>query len=280
MIQLKNFLNYTLFDFGENALKVSELLLLALFIIVIILVIKAIKKAIFSTSKLDFSRKNSLFSLTKYVIVVLAIIFGLQIIGFNLSILMAGSAALLVGVGFGLQNLFSDFTSGIILLLDSTIKVNDVIEIDGLVGKVQEINLRTTTVLTREDIYIIIPNTDLTKNQLVNWTYSSISSRFEIKVGVDYSSDVQLVMRLMKEASDHPSVLKKPESFVRFSDYGDSSLDFTLLFWTDEVFRIETIKSEIRIKLFELFSKHKVQIPFPQRVIHVKKEEKTPLTEQ
>ncbi|MBW6483324.1 MAG: mechanosensitive ion channel [Vicingaceae bacterium] len=225
------------------------------------------------------SRKNSLFSLTKYVIIVLSIIFGLQIIGFNLSILMAGSAALLVGVGFGLQNLFSDFTSGIILLLDSTIKVNDVIEVGNLVGKVQEINLRTTTVLTREDIYIIIPNTDLTKNQLVNWTYSSISSRFEIKVGVDYSSDVQLVMRLMKEASNHPSVLKNPESFVRFSDYGDSSLDFTLLFWTDKVFRIETIKSDIRIKLFELFSEHKVQIPFPQRVIHVKKEEKDSLTE-
>jgi small-conductance mechanosensitive channel len=183
---------------------------------------------------------------------------------------MAGSAALLVGVGFGLQNLFSDFTSGIILLLDSTIKVNDVIEIDGLVGKVKEINLRTTTVLTRDDIYIIIPNTDLTKNQLVNWTYSSISSRFEIKVGVDYSSDVQLVMRLMKEASNHPNVLKNPESFVRFSDYGDSSLDFTLLFWSEDVFRIETIKSDIRIKLFELFKEHQIQIPFPQRVVHMK----------
>ena len=280
MFSIKEFLNYSLFDIGEHALKVTELLLLSLFIIIVTVVVKLIKKAIFSTTKLDISRKNSLFSLTKYIIIVLAIIFGLQIVGFNLSILMAGSAALLVGVGFGLQNLFSDFTSGIILLLDSTIKVNDVIEIDGLVGKVQEINLRTTTVLTREDIYIIIPNTDLTKNQLVNWTYSSISSRFEIKVGVDYSSDVQLVMRLMKEASNHPSVLKKPESFVRFSDYGDSSLDFTLIFWADEVFRIETIKSDIRIKLFELFSEHKVQIPFPQRVIHVKKEEKDSLTEQ
>jgi len=279
MFSIKEFLSYKLFDIGENALKVSELLLLSVFIIIVTIVVKLIKKAIFSTTKLDISRKNSLFSLTKYVIIVLSIIFGLQIIGFNLSILMAGSAALLVGVGFGLQNLFSDFTSGIILLLDSTIKVNDVIEVGNLVGKVQEINLRTTTVLTREDIYIIIPNTDLTKNQLVNWTYSSISSRFEIKVGVDYSSDVQLVMRLMKEASNHPSVLKNPESFVRFSDYGDSSLDFTLLFWTDKVFRIETIKSDIRIKLFELFSEHKVQIPFPQRVIHVKKEEKDSLTE-
>ena len=194
---------------------------------------------------------------------------GLQILGFNLSVLVAGSAALLVGIGLGLQNLFSDFVSGIIILIDSTVKVDDIIEMNGMVCQVQEINIRTTTVLTRDDKYIILPNSDLTRNQLINWTHSAISSRFEVGVGVDYSSDVKLVMKLLKEAVDKQhGVLKNPDPFVRFINFGDSSLDFSIIFWSEEVFRVENIKSEIRIRIFELFNSNNVAIPFPQRVIH------------
>lgn len=109
---------------------------------------------------------------------------------------------------------------------------------------------------------------------MVNWTYSTVSSRFEIKIGVDYSSDVDLVMKLIKEASnEHKSVLKNPAPFVRFTDYADSSLNFSLFFWSEDVFIIETIKSDIRIKLFQLFKEHQIQIPFPQRVVHLKNED-------
>lgn len=117
---------------------------------------------------------------------VLAVAISLQIVGIDITVLLVGSAALLVGVGFGLQNLFGDVTSGIILLFDSTIKVNDIIEVNGIVGRVEKINLRTTSIITREDNYIIMPNSVITNNNLINWTYSNISSRFRIDVGVDY----------------------------------------------------------------------------------------------
>ena len=177
----------------------------------------------------------------------------------------------MVGLGLGLQNLFSDFISGLILLVDSSIKVDDVIEIEGLVCKVQEINLRTTTVLTRDDKYIILPNTILTKNQLINWTHSDVTSRFDVTVGVDYASDVKLVMAVLKQAVEsHPSVLKTPPPSIRFADFADSSLNFTILFWCEEVFRVENIKSEIRVRIFELFTENNISIPFPQRVLHFK----------
>jgi small-conductance mechanosensitive channel len=190
---------------------------------------------------------------------------------------LGGSAALLVGFGLGIQSLFSDFVSGIILLVDSSVKVNDIIDIDGLVCKVQEINLRTTTVLTRDDKYIIVPNTDLTRNQIINWTHSDLASRFEITVGVDYSSDVNLVMKILKESVDQQEgILRKPAPFVRFTDFADSSLNFSVFFWSEEVFRVENIKSEIRVRIFEMFAESKIKIPFPQRVLHIEKTEIQP----
>jgi small-conductance mechanosensitive channel len=116
------------------------------------------------------------------------------------------------GIGLGLQNLFSDFISGIYCL--DSVKVNDVIELNGMVCVVQEINLRTTTVLTRDDKYIILPNTDLTRNQLINWTHSDLASRFEVTVGVDYSSDVKQVMQILKAAVDSQMGVLKIRLFV------------------------------------------------------------------
>ncbi len=147
--------------------------------------------------------------------------------------------------------------------------VNDIIEVNGTVGKVKYIGLRTTTVTTRDDRYIILPNTNLTRNEIINWTYQDVASRFEVSVGVDYSSDVSLVMKIMKEAAlQQDMILKDPQPFVRFNDYQDSAILFTVYFWCDEVFRVENIKSNLRIRIFEEFRRQNVHIPFPQRVIH------------
>jgi small-conductance mechanosensitive channel len=193
---------------------------------------------------------------------------------------MASLAALLVGLGFGLQNLFSDYMSGIIILFDSSIKVNDIIDVNGTVGQVIKIGLRTTTVKTRSDQYIILPNTKLTSTELINWTHQAGSTRFEINIGVDYSSDIHLVMKLLKKAAiDQDGVLNSPEPFVRFNEYGDSALLFSLYFWADEVFRVENIKSQLRIRLFDLFKANEINIPFPQRVLHIKHNDKEKLPE-
>lgn len=266
---MKEFLDQTLINLGNYELKVHALLMLAIFLIAVVLVLFVIRHTVYRISKHEAGKKFAIYSLIKYIIVVIAFLISLQILGFKLTVLLAGSAALLVGIGLGLQNLFGDFVSGIILLADTAIKVNDAIEVNGLVCQVLHINLRTTTVITRDDKYIILPNRILTNNQVINWTHSKKTSRFDLSVGVDYSSDVNLVMRLLKEAADdHSLVLKDPAPTVRFSNFGDSSLDFTLLFWADEIFRVEKTKSELRIKIYELFQQNNVTIPFPQRVIH------------
>lgn len=267
---MKEFLNYTLLEFGSYHISVFSVLQIILFSLIVFIFLSIIKKAVYRVKKFDLAKKYAIYNLFKYFTLVFSSVIAMQILGFNLSVLMASSAALLVGVGLGLQNLFSDFVSGIIILADNSVKVNDVIQVNGLVCRVQEINLRTTTVLTRDDKFIILPNTQLTGNQLINWTHSHIASRFEVKVGVDYSSDVTLVMQLLKEAAEaQMGVLKEPAPFVRFTDFGESSLNFSVLFWVEEVFRVETIQSGIRVRIFELFKDHGIQIPFPQRVIHM-----------
>ena len=271
---LNEIINFSLIEIEGYTLKVSTLIMLTLFILFSAILLKILKKVIYRSTKFDSGKKFSIYNLCKYFIIFFCIIISLQIIGFDLSVLMAGSAALLVGIGFGLQNVFSDFISGIIILVDASVKVNDVIELDSIVGTVKEINFRTTTVMTRDEKYIIIPNSDLTSNRLINWTHSQVTSRFEVEVGVDYSSDIILVMDiLVKAVNKHPKVLKTPKPFVRFTEFADSSLNFNILFWSDDIFRIENVKSEIRVEIFRLFKENNIQIPFPQRVLHMQKED-------
>ncbi len=268
---MKEVLNYTLLQLGDFIVRVSSLLKLMIFILIVFFILKLIRKAMFRSKKINLAKKYAIYNLVKYCIYVFSFVIGFEILGFNISVLIAGSAALLVGIGLGLQNLFSDFISGIILLVDSSVKVNDIIEVNGLVCKVQEINLRTTMVLTRDDKYIILPNSDLTRNQLINWTHSDITSRFEVRIGVDYSSDVNLVMKILKGAIvNQEGVLQHPEPFVRFTDYGESSLNFSIFFWSQEVFRVENIMSATRVKISELFKENNITVPFPQRVLHIK----------
>lgn len=265
----RELLNFKLFTIGKADISVSSLIFLVIFMLALNFIVKLIRKLIYRSQKLDESKKFTVFSLIKYVLYVVGFILGMNMIGINVSVLMGASAALLVGIGLGLQNIFSDFVSGIVLLLDSSIKVGDIIEVDNLVCQVKEINLRTTTVLTRDDKYVILPNTFLTKNNLFNWTHSNLNSRFDIQVGVAYSSDVQTVMDILKSVTAaNPKVAKTPEPFVRFNDYADSALIFNVYFWSSDPFRVENLKSELRVKYFEAFRENDIEIPFPQRVVH------------
>ncbi len=268
---MKEILDYTLFTIGSFQLKVVALFYLLFFLFSIFAFLKIIKSIIYNIKSFEVAKKYAVYNLLKYFILITTAAISLQIIGFNLSLLIAGSAALLVGLGLGMQNLFSDYISGIVILIDSSIKVGDIIEVNGIICKVQEIHLRTTRVLTRDDKNIILPNTDLTRNPLINWTLNESSSRFEVSVGVDYASDVNLVMKLLIDAcNEQNGIAETPQPFVRFTDFGDSSINFTVGFWVEDVFRVEKIKSELRIRIFELFKEHAINIPYPQRVIHTK----------
>ena len=264
----REFLNFKLFSIGKENIEVSSLIFLVIFIFILSFVIKLIRKLIYRNQKLDESKKFTIFSLVKYVLYVLGFILGMNMIGINVSVLMGASAALLVGIGLGLQNIFSDFVSGIVLLLDSSIKVGDVIEVEKLVCQVQEINLRTTTVLTRDEKFIILPNTHLTKNHVMNWTHSNLNSRFDVEIGVSYNSDVEKVIELLiSETVSHEKVSKNPPPFVRLNDFADSAVIFNVYFWSDNPFRVENIKSDLRIKYFNALRDHNIEIPFPQMVV-------------
>ena len=269
---MKDFFDYTIFKIDKYELKVISLLFVVLLVVVVKVVLWLIKKSIDGASHIDISKKYSVYNLIKYVVIIFSIIGGFQILGFNFTILLGGAAALLVGVGLGLQNIFSDFISGIILLVESKIKINDIVEVDGLLCRVSDINLRTTTVLGRDDKYIILPNSTLTKNKIINWSYGDLASRFFVSVGVGYTSDITLVKKLLQEIIDHQAeVLKSPQPFVRFVDFADSYLLFSVYFWSEDVYGVENIKSEIRTKIFEKFNENDIDIPLPQRVLHFDK---------
>lgn len=271
---LKQILGYKLFSVGTSDIELSSVIFLILLIVALSVIIRVLRKIIYSTSKLDQSKKFTIFSITKYILYVLGFILGMNMIGINVSVLLGASAALLVGIGLGLQNIFSDFVSGIVLLLDSSVKVGDIIQVDDLVCQVNEINLRTTTVLTRDDKYIILPNTFLTKNKLLNWTHSNSVSRFDIEVQVSYNSDIKMVMEILKKtAMEQTSISKEPQPFVRFNIYGEYALFFNVYFWAADVFRVENTKSDLRVKIWEEFQKNNIEIPYPQRVLHVNKQD-------
>lgn len=251
--------------------------LVALVVIIAItwLITRGIKAVIVdrkNISDIERGRRHSVYQLIQYVLWVVAILLGLESVGFKITVLLAGSAALLVGVGLGLQEVFKDFVSGIILLFDGTIRVSDVIEIDGTVGRVKEIRLRASEVETRDGMVMIVPNSRFITGNVVNWTHNQKLTRFNVVVGVAYGSDLELVRQtLIACASAHEEVVKNPKPNVFFSDFGDSQLTFTLLFYSRSVFRIEFVKSDIRFAIDKAFREKGITIPFPQRDVYLKK---------
>lgn len=216
-------------------------------------------------------RQDSFLQLMGYVVWAFAAIFGIQSLGVDITFLVASSAALLIGIGLGLQNVFKDFVSGIIILLEGTVKAGDLVEIDGWVVKVKEVSLRTSRVVTREDNVVIIPNHKFIEEKVINWTHNATPSRFELNVGVDYASNIRQVERVLIEcARQHGDLLQTDPQrpYVRLMNFGSSSLDFQLIFWSNNMFRVESVKSELRFAIVDAFQEQGITIPFTQVVLH------------
>ncbi len=270
-------LEFVIFRIGNHELRVYTLLVVLLIFLVTRLTLWLILKGILSrrkSKKLNRSNSYSLYKIIKYILWVISISLILETVGIRITVLIAGSAALLVGIGLGLQQTFNDFISGIILLIEGTTKIGDVLEIDGDVVLIQDIGLRTSKGLNRDDIVVIIPNSLITTNKVINWSHQTKRTRFRIKVGVAYGTDVKLVTRILEEsAMEYPDISDKNLIEARLSDFGNSSLDFELLFFSDNVFRIEKVKSDIRKIINQKFTENSIVIPFPQMDVHIKSEE-------
>ena len=273
MEKINTFLRYELLQIGEHKIQVFTLVIVALIFLLTKLSIWIIKKALFRKKGDEFDHGNAyaIFQIIRYVVWVISIGLILESAGVKVTVLVAGSAALLVGVGLGLQQTFNDIISGIILLSERSIKINDILEIDGDVVIIQEIGLRTSKGLNRDEISIIIPNSLITTNKVINWSHQAKKTRFRINVGVAYGSDVDLVLNILEaSALEHPDISDAHQIEARFIDFGNSSLDFQLLFFSENVFRIEKVKSDIRKIINRKFIEKNISIPFPQMDVHLK----------
>lgn len=248
--------------------------ILVLFRIFVWLFARFMKKRV-ANGTIDEGKAFAIRQILSYFIYIVAIIIVLNSLGVELTLLLAGSTALFVGLGLGLQDTFKDFVAGVIILIERTITVGDVVEIDLMVGKVREVGLRTTTILTRDDIEMIIPNKRLTNERVINWSRSGKITRFDLKIGVAYGSDLQLVKKLLLEvAANHNDIAKTPEPSFFFADFGSSSLDVKLLFFSQNLFRIERVKSDLRFEIDRVFRLNNISIPFPQRDLWLREEVK------
>ena len=277
METIKDFLEFKIFGIGEYSFTTGNVITAVIIVLVTILVLRVIKKTLFrkkALTRFDQGNLFSLFQIIKYVIWVISILLIMETLGIKLNVLLAGSAALLVGIGLGLQNTFNNFVSGIILLFEGSIKVGNILEIDGDVVKMQRIGLRTSSAKNRDDIIIIIPNSLITSNKVINWSHQSEKTRFRIKVGVAYGSDVDLVLKVLRESAlEHSEIRDKSAVLARFIDFGNSSLDFELLFYSSNIFRIENLKSDIRQIINRKFTENNIRIPFPQMDLHFKSDD-------
>ncbi len=271
---LRDILNFEILSFDKYSIKVYKIATILLIIVSTKIILWFIKKLLFARykyQKLDEGTFYALFQIVKYIIWV--IVFGLllETIGVKVTILIAGSTALLVGIGLGLQQTFNDVISGFILLSERSIKIGDILQIDGDVVKIQDIGLRTSKGLNRDDISIIIPNSSITTNKVINWSHQSKKTRFRIDVGVAYGSDVDKVIQLLIESVlEHPDKFDKKLIDARLVSFGSSSLDFQVLFFSNNIFRIEKVKSDIRLIINKKFNTNNIVISFPQLDVHIK----------
>ncbi len=273
-IDYRAILQRPLYSTDKFTVKVYSLFIIFVIIYItriVVFVVEYLMDLRIERRKMDRGRGKSFMQIVKYLIWVMGLAIIISSLGVQITILIASVSALLIGVGFGLQHIFNDFFSGIIILFDGSIEIDDVVEVDGIVGRVLEIGLRVSKILTRDNVVMIIPNSRFTGERVINWTHNEEATRFHVAVGVAYGSDVRLVERILLEAANgHNQISTSPKPFVRFNDFGESSLDFQLYFWTVNDFLVENIKSDLRFIIDDEFRKNKIEIPFPQRDLHLR----------
>lgn len=253
------------------SVSIMDVLILVAVLIVASLLLTIFRKLLSRKMPREDKKKfKVVFGYARWLIYLLIMLITFHSLGINVTGIFAASAALLIGIGLALQTFFQDIISGVFILVDQSVHVGDIIEIEGKVGKVDEIKLRTTRATTADNKVLVIPNHLYLTNSLFNWTQNGTMTRESVSVGVAYGSDVQLVKKLLLQAaSNHPDVLDTPEPTVLFTDFGDSSLNFKIVFTLADSFNARFPQSDIRFEIDRLFRENGITIPFPQRDIHI-----------
>lgn len=273
---IAQFLDTPIFRVGESHVTLWTFLYMVLWVMVLVYVAgkirRLVERGILSRSRMDFSARQAVATVIQYVLVILGVLIIMQTAGIDLTTLNVLAGAVGIGVGFGLQNIANNFISGLIILFERPIKVGDRIEVGNVEGDVISIGARSTTVLTNDNISIIVPNSMFITENVINWSHNDAKVRFRIPVSVAYGSDVRQVERLLLEvAGENKDVLTDPAPAVRFLEFGDSGLLFELRAWsTSLLHRKGTLISALNFAIYERFAVHGIQIPFPQRDLHIR----------
>ena len=269
MREIINFFNYEMHLGSEIVITPKVILIIFSVFFTTYLFLKFFKKiALRALNNETRSKFRSIFTFLNYSIYLIVILITLDTVGVNVTAIFAASAAVLVGIGLALQTLIQDVISGVFILADQTVHVGDIIQVDGQIGKVENIMLRTTRAVTRDNKVLIIPNHKFLTSILYNWTENGTLTRESISLGVSYDTNINLLKNeVIKLANDHSKILKHPEPILLFDDYGDSALMFQLFFSMNKSFEANFVKSDLRYKIFEKLKELGIEIPFPQRVV-------------
>lgn len=272
---LHNAMMLKLFQIGQTPVTVSSLVMfvivITLFLLLSRIICRFVLKKLLERLNLEQGTQYNLLRLTHYIIIFFGALVAFQFVGIDLSGLIIVFGFLSVGIGFGLQNVTSNFVAGLILLFERPIRVGDRVTIGNVEGDVVEINIRSTTIRSLNNISIIVPNSEFIASQVTNWSHRDPKVRLDIDVGVSYGSRLEDVIRSLREvAMENDNILKKPEPDVLHLGFGDSSWNMRLRVWIADPKRHPYVRSEMNCAIVEKFRKNNVEIPFPQRDLHVR----------
>ncbi len=272
---VESFMNFKLFEINKTPITPSSvimfLIVVALFTVTSHLLQRMVQTQVFSRMRIDEGTQYTLTRISHYTIMIIGAVVAFQFIGIDLTGLAIIVGFLSVGIGFGLQNITSNFVAGLILLLERPIKVGDRVILGNQEGDVVEIKMRSTTVRTLNNIAVIVPNSEFVSSKLENWSYGDQNVRVDIDIGVSFESNLEKVMRsLLEVAEEHPEVLKHPAADVLHTGFGDSAWNIRLRIWLEHPRRHPQVRSEINCAIVQKFQQNGVEIPFPQRDLHLR----------
>ena len=279
---LYEILNTRLFTLNQVPITVLSVLLFVLlitgFIILAVLVRRALNRRLLKRFKIDEGTRYTLSRITQYVIISIGVLVSFDFVGIDLSSLAVIFGLLSVGIGFGLQNVTANFISGLIILFERPITVGDRVMVSDIEGDITEINIRSTMVRTVNNISIIVPNSEFVSKDVINYSHGDPTYRLDLNVGVAYDSDLDTVLKALREVADeNRSVMQKPEPEVHLIEFGDSAWNMQLRVWIPDVKHHPRVRNEINQAIVRTFEKYGVQIPFPQRDLHVRSSVKLPI---
>jgi small-conductance mechanosensitive channel len=269
------FLEWPLFSLGNNPVTPLFLIKCTLFLIFLTVASRwsrhLLSEKILSRTTMDVGQRYATSRAFGYGVFLLGLAVGLETSGLNLRSLVVVGGALGVGIGFGLQNIVANFVAGLVILFERPVKVGDLIDVGKTYGEVIRIGTRGTWVRTFDNEVVIVPNSDLINTRVTNWTANDRTIRQSVPVGVAYDSDLAQVRKLLEDiARQHPEVLVAPEPLVLVTDFGDNAVNLALRVSTSRAERASRVKSDLLLEIYRVFREQKIEMPFPQRDLHIR----------